>query len=116
MHPNDLLFWALVALTVFLAVRMLRAARNRISSADARAKVQAGALLLDVRTAAEFSAGAIPGAKNIPLQVLGSRLGELDKERPIVVYCASGMRSASALATLKQRGFDAHDLGPASRW
>ena len=116
MQINDLLFWVLVAFVVVMAVRMFLASKNRISPDDARAKVKAGALLLDVRTPGEFSAGAIPGAKNIPVQSLGSRLGELPKDKPIVVYCASGMRSASALGLLKKNGFDAYDLGPASRW
>lgn len=116
MPANDLLFWILTAFVVFMLVRMVLAARNRISPADARAKVEAGALLLDVRTQGEFSAGAIPGAKNIPVQSLASRLGELPKDKAIVVYCASGMRSASALGLLKKNGFDAYDLGPASRW
>jgi rhodanese-related sulfurtransferase len=116
MQPNDLLFWGLTALVVFFGVRMFLAARNRISPADARAKVEKGALLLDVRTPGEFAMGAIPGAKNIPVQSLGGRLDELAKDKPIVVYCASGMRSASALSLLKSKGYDAYDLGPASRW
>lgn len=116
MQPNDLLFYAAVALILFMGVRMFLAARNRIAPDAARAKVKDGAVLLDVRTQGEFSAGAIPGAKNIPVQALASRLGELPKDKAIVVYCASGMRSASALGLLKKNGFDAYDLGPASRW
>ena len=116
MSLNSLFFWALVALVAFVAVRMVLASRNRIPAADARAKVDAGALLLDVRTPGEFAMGAIPGAKNIPVQSLAGRLGELSKERAIVVYCASGMRSASALSLLRRSGFEVYDLGPASRW
>jgi len=106
----------LTAFVVVMVVRMFLASRNRISASEARAKVDAGGLLLDVRSPGEFSAGALPGARNIPVQSLGSRLGELPKGKPIVVYCASGMRSASALGLLKKNGFDAYDLGPASRW
>ena len=87
-----------------------------VSGSEARALVAKGALLLDVRTPGEFAMGAIPGAKNIPVQSLAGRLGELSKERAIVVYCASGMRSASALSLLRRSGFEVYDLGPASRW
>ena len=116
MQLNDVLFWILVALAALAVGRMVLASFQRISPQDAHAKVAKGALLLDVRTAGEFAAGCLPGAKNIPVQSLASRLGELAKDRPIVVYCASGMRSASALSLLKKQGFEAYDLGPASRW
>lgn len=116
MPVNDVVFWILVAVAALAVVRMVLASLRRISPADAHAKVESGALLLDVRTAGEFAAGALPGAKNIPVQSLASRLGELAKDRPIVVYCASGMRSASALSLLEKHGFEAYDLGPASRW
>jgi phage shock protein E len=89
-----------------------------VSSADARQLVQSGARLIDVRTPAEFAAGHIPGAINIPVQQLDSRLGELQpKDAAIVLYCRSGSRSGSAARMLKGAGFAAvHDLGPMSRW
>lgn len=114
---NDHLLTAIgIAIAVFLLGRMLLARRDRISGAQARAEVEAGATLVDVRTPAEFASGSIPGAKNVPLPNLESRLAELDKERAVVVFCASGMRSARAAAILKRNGFTAHDLGPASAW
>lgn len=114
---RDLPFWIATAFFLFFIVRFVLAARNRISGKDARDKVAAGALLLDVRSEGEFRSGAIPGAKNIPVQSLASRLGELERGRPIVVYCASGMRSSSAASLLKRSGFaDVHDLGPAAAW
>lgn len=114
---RDLPFWIATAFFAFVVVRFLLAARRRISGAAAREKVAAGALLLDVRSEAEFRNGGIVGAKNIPVQSLSSRLGELDRARPIVLYCASGMRSASAAALLRRNGFaDVSDLGPAAAW
>jgi len=89
-----------------------------VDSAQARQLVHAGARLIDVRTASEFAAGHIPGAINIPLQQLDSRLTELQpKVTPVVLYCRSGNRSGSATRMLKNAGFTAvHDLGPMSRW
>jgi rhodanese-related sulfurtransferase len=114
---RDLPFWIGAALFAFFVVRFVVAARNRIAGPAAREKVSAGALLLDVRSEGEFRGGAIPGAKNIPVQSLASRIAELDPARAVVVYCASGVRSASAASLLKRRGFrEVHDLGPAAAW
>lgn len=64
-------------------------------------------MVIDVRTREEFSGGAYPGAVNIPLDELANRVNELGKnpERPIVVYCASGARSAYAQKMLSQLGY-----------
>lgn len=64
-----------------------------------------GAQIVDVRTPAEFRGGHIEGAQNIPLQALGQHLGKLDKNKPVITCCASGMRSASAKNILKKSGF-----------
>jgi rhodanese-related sulfurtransferase len=65
------------------------------------------ALVLDVREPAEFAAGHILNARNIPLGELEKRADELAKwrEKPVVVACATGNRSAAAAATLKKHGF-----------
>jgi len=69
-------------------------------------KIQAGALVVDVRTEDEFLDGAYPGAINIPVGELMQRLNELGpKDRPIVLYCATGSRSALAAKLLKVSGF-----------
>ncbi|HET8540007.1 MAG TPA: rhodanese-like domain-containing protein [Anaeromyxobacter sp.] len=70
-----------------------------------RQRLGSGATVLDVRTPREYAGGAYPGALNIPLQSLAQRLGEIPKERPVVVYCASGLRSASAARLLARAGF-----------
>ena len=71
-----------------------------------REKITAGARVVDVRTPAEFTDGAYPGAVNIPLPVLPARMHELEpKETPVVLYCASGARSGQAMRFLKQNGF-----------
>ena len=67
--------------------------------------VKNGAQIVDVRTPGEYQSGHIKGSKNIPLQVLGSKLNVLDKSKPVITCCASGMRSASAKSMLLQKGF-----------
>ncbi len=69
-------------------------------------KIEAGARVVDVRTPAEFSDEAYPGAINIPLAVLSARMHELEpKDKPVVLYCASGARSGQAAWLLKRAGF-----------
>lgn len=69
-------------------------------------KIKQGATVVDVRTPQEYATGHYEGATNIPLQDLQGRLTELgDKQKAIVVYCASGMRSAQAAKVLAAAGF-----------
>jgi rhodanese-related sulfurtransferase len=89
---------------------------GRVSGTEARALVGQGAALVDVRSPAEFASGHVPGSRNIPLDQLPSRLGELDATKPVVVCCLSGGRSARAAGVLRQAGLTVHDLGPWSAW
>ncbi|GAB97529.1 rhodanese-related sulfurtransferase [Kineosphaera limosa] len=68
------------------------------------------AVLLDVREAQEFAAGRAPNAVHIPLGQLPEREEELPKERPIVVTCREGERSARATAFLVGQGYWAVNL------
>lgn len=63
------------------------------------------ATLLDVRTEAEFKKGTLKNAVNIPLDSLRERLDELDKNKPVYVFCQVGMRGYVASRILMQRGF-----------
>ncbi|MER6840452.1 MBL fold metallo-hydrolase [Streptomyces platensis] len=65
----------------------------------------AGIQLIDVRNPAEYEAGALPGARNLPLAGLAHRIAELDPSRPVVLYCRSGNRSVIAAALLEAHGF-----------
>jgi NADPH-dependent 2,4-dienoyl-CoA reductase/sulfur reductase-like enzyme/rhodanese-related sulfurtransferase len=67
-------------------------------------------LLLDVRTAGEFTAGSIPGAVNIPVDELRTRLIELPKDRQIAAYCQVGQRGYLATRILLQSGFQAANI------
>jgi phage shock protein E len=68
--------------------------------------VKQGAIILDVRSKAEYLGGHIKGSTNIPVDTLRNNLSKLkDKNQPIITCCASGMRSASAKSILKSSGY-----------
>lgn len=73
--------------------------------------------LIDVRTPAEHKEARLANAKLLPLNTLEARLHELDKQRPVLIYCASGGRSGQALTYLESQGYNAkHVLGGISQW
>jgi len=79
--------------------------------------VQAGALVIDVRTADEFSEGHIQCSINIPYDVIVReiRKHEPSKDRPVVVYCLSGARSSSAKKSLRKAGYTQVENGGSFR-
>ncbi len=89
---------AVVLLLKFLLTR-------RAPAAVITQKIKAGATVVDVRSEAEFRRGGYPGAVNVPLQALSAKLHRFPKDRPIVVYCASGSRSAFAARILRKAGY-----------
>jgi len=89
----------------------------RVDGAEARRLVaEEGALLLDVRTDGEWQSRHVDGATHIPVQELAARLTEVPTDRKVVVYCASGVRSARAVEMLREAGREAFDLGSMSDW
>jgi molybdopterin/thiamine biosynthesis adenylyltransferase/rhodanese-related sulfurtransferase len=88
-------------------LRQVRAGIAEVSPKEAEASRSAGAVLVDVREQAEWDAGYIPGAIHIPRAYLEQRIEEFvpDREAKVVVYCASGVRSAYGTATLGQLGY-----------
>ncbi|MEQ9467285.1 MAG: rhodanese-like domain-containing protein [Ekhidna sp.] len=68
--------------------------------------LQQGATIVDVRTKTEFEGGHLRNSVNIPLDSLPKHLGQLDKNKPIITCCASGMRSGLAKRMLKTNGFE----------
>jgi rhodanese-related sulfurtransferase len=85
-------------------------AGDEVSREEARKLIEAGAQLIDVRTEHEWAAGRIAGATHLPLAELPQRTGEIDKERPVVLYCRGGNRSTMAAAALADAGYDARKL------
>ncbi len=98
------LFIAVLILVGAYLIRRLQGV-GRMASSLVKQKIDAGATIIDVRTPEEFRDGAYPGAINIPVSSLGGRLADIPKGKPVVLYCASGARSASAARTMKQAGF-----------
>lgn len=83
---------------------------------DHRAVVAGGAALIDVRTPEEYAAKHVDGAKNIPVDEIDTRLSEIPKDKPVVVYCHSGARSATAAKVLRGAGYDVVDIGGMKNW
>ena len=76
-----------------------------------------GLSVVDVRTPQEWAAGHIEGSRNIPLEELASRTGELASDRPIVAVCRTGRRSGRAVETLRRLGIEAdHVEGGVAAW
>ncbi len=79
--------------------------------ATARKLIAAGAVVIDVRSVGEYSREHLSQAPNIPVADFSSRIGEVlamvggDKSKPVVVYCGSGHRAATAKAQLEAAGY-----------
>jgi rhodanese-related sulfurtransferase len=80
---------------------------REVSRDEAQKLIEDGAQLVDVRVDHEWEAGRIAGATHLPLAELAQRSGEIDKERPVVLYCRGGNRSTMAAAALAEAGYDA---------
>ena len=74
------------------------------------ANLPENAFLLDVRTPGEFAHGTIPGAVNIPVDVLRQRLSEVPKDKEIHIFCAVGLRGYIAQCILRQNGYETKNL------
>jgi phage shock protein E len=81
-------------------------APGAVDGATGKRLADAGAVVVDVRTPAEFAAGHVPGARNIPVDQVAKRAAELGPpSTPIVLYCKSGRRSGAAIETLSKLGY-----------
>jgi rhodanese-related sulfurtransferase len=81
-----------------------------ISREEAQKLIDEGAQLVDVRAGHEWEMGRIEGAMHLPLAELAERTGEIDKDRPVVLYCRGGNRSTMAAEALADAGYDAKKL------
>ena len=81
-----------------------------ITVAEAKELLASGAALIDVRTVEEWRSGRAPQAKHVPLDRLQTSTTGIQKTRPVIAMCASGIRSASAARLLGQKGYEAYSL------
>jgi rhodanese-related sulfurtransferase len=89
-----------------------------VDGATARRLAASGVKVVDVRTPAEFAAGHVPGAINVPYDEIAARHAELGPpSTPVLLYCRSGRRSELAARTLREKGFEViYDLQAYDRW
>lgn len=85
-------------------------AGREVSRDEAQKLIDDGAQLIDVRVEHEWEVGHIAGATHLPLDELPQRVGEIDKERPVILYCRGGTRSTMAATALADAGYDAAKL------
>jgi rhodanese-related sulfurtransferase len=83
---------------------------KEVTREEARKLVEEGAQLIDVRAEHEWDAGRVPAATHLPLAELSERVGEIDDDRPVVIYCRGGNRSTMATEALTAAGYDAAKL------
>lgn len=88
-----------------------------VSVAQARELLGSGATLIDVRSAQEWRTGRAPQARHVPLDRLQGSTAGIQKSRPVITVCASGVRSASAVRLLAAKGYDAYSVrGGMAAW
>ncbi|MHB9003008.1 MAG: rhodanese-like domain-containing protein [Coriobacteriia bacterium] len=110
-NKNVYVIWGIAALAVIgLLFLMFKPASSgatieNVSAEKAAELVATGVQAVDVRTAGEFQAGHLPGAVNLPVDQLATLAGSLDPTKPVVVYCATGSRSISAVGYFESAGF-----------
>ena len=106
-------YWPFLALVLWFSYKWWNSKRVIALLPELR---KSGAVFVDVRSAEEFANGNAPGTINIPLQELGSRLGEIPKSTPVVLCCASGTRSGMAKLMLRKKGYrNVHNVGTWSK-
>jgi rhodanese-related sulfurtransferase len=94
----------------FIAAGVVRGDSQITQAAALPKAMEAGVVVLDVRTPAEFACGHVPGATNVPIDKLRDRLDEIDRTKSIVAYCEVGQRGYLATRILKQAGYDVANL------
>ena len=107
----------LIIAAVIVGIVLMKQA-GQISAKDALARLKSGALVIDVRTAGEFSSGHLDRAINIPLDEIATAVPARvkDKQQVLLLHCASGMRSGLAKSKLQGMGYtNAFNLGSFGR-
>ena len=83
-----------------------------IKTIDYNQLMKDGAIVIDVRTTGEFNSGHITGSTNVPLDKIKSKIKKIENlKKPVIICCASGMRSGQATSIAKSRGIDVYNGG-----
>jgi phage shock protein E len=90
-----------------VAAFLLAKRLTQASPATAREWLNKGALVIDVRSEAEYREQHLPGTINIPLDRLGDEIAQHapNKEQPLLLHCRSGVRSGMGASALKKQGY-----------
>lgn len=97
----------------FIAFLIFRFLKFQAVRAKIPALLKQGAVIVDVRSPGEYAQGHVPGSLNIPLGEVDKTSDKLDRDKPVIVCCASGTRSAMAASLLKKQGFSSvYNAGP----
>lgn len=89
-----------------VALNLLYGKVRQVPVSAVRSLVEEGAVLIDVREPAEYAAGHLKTAVNLPLSQLRERMGEIPADRPVYLHCRSSQRSYNALMALQNSGFN----------
>jgi phage shock protein E len=103
MDTNTIILLAFALIAVGLLRNSIARKRDLADPTEITEALQNGALIVDVRTPAEYDQDHFPGAVNIPLQEIGQRATEL-MDQHIILYCNTGNRTSSAATILKRKG------------
>ena len=103
-NPNLLI---LIVVAVIVVGFVLLKNRGRVAGSEAEELLKQGALVIDVRSEGEYQGRHLPGAINIPLDRLQSEIAKHapDKAKPLLLHCASGMRSGVGAGKLQGLGY-----------
>lgn len=99
--------WTLIIVVTVVVVVIVVKQRSQVPADEAQRLLADGAVVIDVRSKAEFESGHIAGAVNLPLDVVVEKIGAVapDKEAPVCLHCMSGTRSAMAASKLRGVGY-----------
>ncbi len=110
--PFKMKIYSFLILFLAFSLGSLQAQVLDVESFSAKINEMPSALVLDVRTSGEFGGGHLPKAKNIDFRSpnFGSEIDKLAKDKPILIYCLSGGRSAQAAEILRAKGFTVTEM------
>jgi len=109
MKPKTIMWGVIAVAAIALLVLAFRPAGGGLQDVDAagaQAAIDAGAQIIDVRTAGEYQMGHIPGAINVPIDQFSASAQGWDRDATYLVYCATGSRSTTAVQTMTSLGFN----------